>query len=345
MFGYVLPRPADLRVKELEYYRALYCGICREEKKLSRRLPALLSYDAVLLALCRVGAAEERSSLARCRCAAHPVRKTRYVKDSPALAYTAAAMALLTYGKLEDDRKDEKGRRLARAIAAGGVKKSIKKVPLPSLAAILHTKLEALAALEEQKEPSVYPGASLFGELLGAIFAFDPVTDRPDASSSENSGSGNPGSGKKKVATSGALAAASGASAATSAAADCFALPPLRPDQALCLKEIGYRVGRVIYLLDAISDYDDDKKSGSYNALVLSGADRWDSGFITDMTAALKWELSCAAGALDLLSLPDPGIEAIIRNILVLGLADMVDSVVARGKRMKFSGKKEAIPQ
>ncbi len=331
MFGYVLPRPSDLRVKELEYYRALYCGVCREEKKLSRRLPALLSYDAVLLALCRVGAAEERSTLARCRCAARPVRKTRYVKDSPALAYTAAAMALLTYGKLEDDRKDEKGRRLARAIAAGGVKKSIQKAPLPSLAALLHTKLEAIAALEEQKETSLYPGASLFGELLGAIFAFDPVTDKKDTSTTDNSGSEKPGSGKKK--------------SAAKAAVDCFALPPLRHDQAVCLKEIGYRVGRIIYLLDAISDYDDDKKSGSYNALVLSGADRWDKGFITDMTAALKWELSCAAGALDLLSLADPGIEAIIRNILVLGLADMVDSVVAEGKRMKFSGKKEAIPQ
>ena len=52
MFGYVIPRKSELRVREWESYRAYYCGLCKELGReygfLSR---FVLNYDLVLLAL------------------------------------------------------------------------------------------------------------------------------------------------------------------------------------------------------------------------------------------------------------------------------------------------------
>ena len=68
MFGYVRIRKGDLRVKEYEFYKAVYCGLCHHQKKLSRRLRYTLSYDLVLLALIRMGVANETCCFLKKRC-------------------------------------------------------------------------------------------------------------------------------------------------------------------------------------------------------------------------------------------------------------------------------------
>ena len=51
MFGYVKPVADELLVREHEFYRAAYCGICRAMKKHTGCLSNVtLSYDSVLLA-------------------------------------------------------------------------------------------------------------------------------------------------------------------------------------------------------------------------------------------------------------------------------------------------------
>ena len=65
MFGYVKPVPAELLVKEYEFYRATYCGICRSMKKHTGSLSKVtLSYDSVFLALVRM------LSVDNCKCSA-----------------------------------------------------------------------------------------------------------------------------------------------------------------------------------------------------------------------------------------------------------------------------------
>ena len=55
MFGYVKPVTAELLVKDYEFYRATYCGVCRAMKKHTGALSNVtLSYDSVLLALVRM---------------------------------------------------------------------------------------------------------------------------------------------------------------------------------------------------------------------------------------------------------------------------------------------------
>ena len=51
MFGYVKALTPELRVKEFELYRSVYCGLCHHIKKRSPFMTFSLSYDFVLPAL------------------------------------------------------------------------------------------------------------------------------------------------------------------------------------------------------------------------------------------------------------------------------------------------------
>ena len=286
MFGYVRPRRSELKIKEFDYYKTVYCGLCHAEKKLSRRLRYSLSYDMVALALCRIGASGERSEFKKCRCIAHPIRKRHCVVCSPSLSYTASVAAILVYHKLLDDITDEKGLRKQRArFMLGGARRAMKASPLPELDKIAKEKLSALYSAEENGAESVYDGASLFGELLGEIFSYH----------------------------NGELTSA----------------------QSICLREIGNRLGRFIYIVDAYADIEEDKKEGKYNPFLLSGEDTDANEFTAALINALDIELAAAVTALDLLSMEDKGIENILRNILTMGLADIAETVILKKEKIK----------
>ena len=60
LFGYVKPVARELKVKEYEFYKATYCGICRAMKKHTGTLSnIMLSYDSVFLALVRMAYIED----------------------------------------------------------------------------------------------------------------------------------------------------------------------------------------------------------------------------------------------------------------------------------------------
>ena len=55
MFGYVKPVHSELLVKEHEFYKATYCGICRAMKKHTGFFSNVaITYDSVFLALIRM---------------------------------------------------------------------------------------------------------------------------------------------------------------------------------------------------------------------------------------------------------------------------------------------------
>ena len=182
MFGYVKPVVADMLVREHEFYKATYCGICRSMKKHTGALSNVtLSYDSVFLALIRMlyipdsdFAAEQR------RCIAHPTKKRPMLKENSALEYTARAFAVLTYYKLKDDMSDESGlKRLGVSAVRPIVSIAKGKSELAELAAIVSDRLDRITALEKARCESIDAPAAIFGELLGEIFAYGlPQADR-----------------------------------------------------------------------------------------------------------------------------------------------------------------------
>ena len=176
MFGYVRVNAQELRVREYESYRALYCGLCKSMGKCTGQCSRLsLSYDFVFLAAVRIALSGEIVKAERIRCLLHPFKKKQAVQDSDALAYCAHASALLSYHKLRDDQADEKGFKKLRAVLARPLffrayKKAKKKYP--ALDQKIAEELSALSAIEQdlQAPPSADAPASCFGRLMEAVF-------------------------------------------------------------------------------------------------------------------------------------------------------------------------------
>jgi len=174
MFGYVKPQHSELLVREYEFYRATYCGICRSMKHHTGFLSNVtLSYDSVFLALVRMLYLEDSEfSSEMKRCIAHPLKKRCMLTENAATEYTARAFAILTYYKLADDLQDEgTAKKLAVSLTRPILSSARQRANLPALAEAVKEKLAAITALEKKKTPSVDAPATLFGELLGEVFA------------------------------------------------------------------------------------------------------------------------------------------------------------------------------
>lgn len=176
MFGYVKPVVSELLVKEHEFYKATYCGICRAMKKHTGLLSNVtLSYDSVILALIRMNSVADSEIGAKMkRCGAHPLKKRCMLTENDATRFTAKAFAILTYYKLRDDLSDDEKflkRNLAR-LASPIMKHASKKAKEPEVSDLIREKLEGINKLEAEECASVDEPARLFGELLGGLFAY-----------------------------------------------------------------------------------------------------------------------------------------------------------------------------
>lgn len=176
MFGYIRTDTPELRVRENEYYKAVYCGMCRAQGKCTGQCSRMtLSYDMVFLALLRLAISGENPTVKSGRCIAHPFKKRPYLDFCDSLAYCAYASALLVWGKTSDDISDEKGlkqlkARLTKPLARRMRKKALKKYA--ELDERINNGLKSLAEVEKEKLPSVDAPANRFGELLSEILSF-----------------------------------------------------------------------------------------------------------------------------------------------------------------------------
>ena len=276
MFGYVKPVVKELLVKENEFHKATYCGICRAMKEHTGALSTVtLTYDSVFLALLRMAYMDdaELSSKMR-RCAVHPFKKRCMLNINSATEYTAKAFAVLTYYKLEDDKRDKDGKHrlaksLVRPIASGAKKRSA----LAELEAAVRDGLEELSRLENERCPSADIPAICFGRMLGSVFSCG-----------------------------------------------------LEGEGAVVMRQIGFHLGKFIYLADAAEDYESDRLSNSYNPYVIAygGRELTEENKQTVKTGLL---LECTAleAAVGLVPFGKKvTVENIVRNIIYLGLPERI---------------------
>ena len=175
MFGYVKPVIPELLVKEYEFYRATYCGICHAMKRHTGNLSRItITYDSVFLALVRMAfIPDSEIKTKKGRCAIHPLKSRLYLCDNEALSYTAEAFAILTYYKMQDDIHDEGLKKktaasILRPISRGACRRAEKA----ELSDLIKSKLDEISEYEREKCPSVDIPATAFGELLGEVFAY-----------------------------------------------------------------------------------------------------------------------------------------------------------------------------
>lgn len=182
MFGYVRPYRPELRVREDEYYKGTYCGLCKSMGKCTGQCSRLsLNYDFVTFALVRFALAGEKTSFSQERCLVHPFKKRSVMKRNFQLDYTSCVSSLLFYHKIMDDIADESfwGRTLTRMFLLPPVssmkKRAFKRVDgICELDDVCKQKLSLLSDIEvnDAAEPSVDIPAGIFGELLGELMAY-----------------------------------------------------------------------------------------------------------------------------------------------------------------------------
>ena len=176
MFGYIRTDTPELRVRENEYYRAVYCGLCRAQGKCTGLCSKFtLNYDIVFLALLRLAVDGKQVQIKRGRCMAHPFRKRAYVECCEPLEYSAYASAILTHGKIADDINDEKGMKKLNAqfikpFTSHMRKKALKKYS--ELDEKVFSGLKRLSEIEKQNLSSVDIPADAFGDILADILSY-----------------------------------------------------------------------------------------------------------------------------------------------------------------------------
>lgn len=176
MFGYVTANKPEMKIREYEYYRGVYCGLCRALGKCGGQCARLtLSYDFAFMALTRMAIEGHSPKFQKRRCIAHPLKKRPMAKPNDSLEFCASASLLLAHGKIIDDVKDEKGAKKLAALIVSPFVSLMKRNPSKKLSDLEKPISDSLASLSEYekgaKEPSVDRPAEIFGELLSRIFS------------------------------------------------------------------------------------------------------------------------------------------------------------------------------
>ncbi|MEG1887049.1 MAG: DUF5685 family protein [Oscillospiraceae bacterium] len=108
MFGYIRAYKPDMRFREYETYKAIYCSLCKELGRSYSPLARLsLSYDFTFMAMLYMSLSEGCTGYEKKRCVANPLKKCMYCKSELVeLKYTAAAAMVLGEYKISDNIAD-----------------------------------------------------------------------------------------------------------------------------------------------------------------------------------------------------------------------------------------------
>lgn len=111
MLGYIKAYKPELRVKEYEMYKAVYCSLCKYMGKRYGFLTRFtLSYDFTFLALLNMSLSDAACAVKQGRCVCNPLKKCTYCAETDEfLRFPAAASVIMVYYNLLDNVADEKG--------------------------------------------------------------------------------------------------------------------------------------------------------------------------------------------------------------------------------------------
>ena len=233
MFGYIRIDKDELSEQEYERYRAVYCSLCRQlGKEYSVFARFILSYDCTFYALIVMSLSKECPEFKDGRCRFNPTKKCSYcISDQHALSQAAALSVSSAYFKLIDNIRD-----------SGFFKKFGCRMIKP------------IFSRWRDKAKKKYPFIDKAVEDL--MISQEKVEKNPSCSVDEA-----------------ADPTATMLSAICSSVPDQFSLQ-LSYDiekQKRILSTLGYFLGRWIYLMDAVDDYEDDGKKGGFNPFIIAG--------------------------------------------------------------------------
>lgn len=170
MFGYVRPLKSDLLVKEFSYYRAVYCGLCKQiGREYGQAARLTLGYDLTMLAVLLLSLSDEPREIRPETCVLNPIRKKPVMQEHTILSACAALSVILVWYKASDDTSD--GKRWQGNAVHLALRSAYEKAAghFETLIPRIETELRTLADIEAG--PPDLRAAECFGRLLGEIFS------------------------------------------------------------------------------------------------------------------------------------------------------------------------------
>lgn len=171
MFGYVTANSDELKIKDYNFYRSCYCGLCRMLKSRHGLMaPLTLSYDMTFVVLLLSALYEEPFRVGSSHCIMHPGKK-HTTRQNRWTEYGADMTILLAYHNMMDDWSDEK--KVSRLTAAKALRKHYVKVAAlyPKQAEAVKNYMKKNAESEARGDRDVDLVSGYTGEMLGTIIA------------------------------------------------------------------------------------------------------------------------------------------------------------------------------
>lgn len=177
MFGYVKPDKPELKIKDYETYKAIYCSLCRtlgKEYGLLARF--LLTYDAAFYALLKKSVLQAKPDCAyKGVCRFNPLKKCNYIDTDSYLKDAAALTVIMFYYKVLDNINDGKPlKRLASRLVYPYIKikfnKAVKKYSKYN--DIIKISTDEQARIENEKTDSIDIAAHPTAVSLQKIFSY-----------------------------------------------------------------------------------------------------------------------------------------------------------------------------
>lgn len=177
MFGYVKTDKGELKVREYELYRGLYCSLC---KALSKRYGVfsrfILSYDMTFLVLVRLCEKGISPSFRGGRCPFNPTKKCNYCTNAEEeYDFVCAAAILMFYYKVKDNINDSglfKKLFFFLVLPFAALKRKKAKRLFPSLDELVFESMKNQSETENENTNSTDKAAHYSADALGKIFSF-----------------------------------------------------------------------------------------------------------------------------------------------------------------------------
>ena len=290
MFGYVRLNEPELKIKDFQAFRSVYCGVCRGLRSYGLSSWLALNYDMTFVALVLTSLYEEEVCPRSCRCVLHPLARNQQLCNDYT-QYAADMTVLLTYYQCLDAWHDEKKviPRAEAALLKRARNKAAKKYPRQAQAVADY--VAKLDEVEERKDPNIDLGAGLTGEMLAELFVYK------------------------------------------------------EDEWAPTLRQLGFWLGKFIYLMDAAEDVERDRKNGCYNPLLLQEelADKGDEGFDEYWELLLNAMMGECAQAFERLPLLIYG--DLLRNIVYSGVWCRYELMKEKRDRSRGRKREDAAPE
>ncbi len=178
MFGYVKTDKPEMKVKEYETYRGLYCSLCKAMGKHFGVLSRLtLSYDITFLVLARLSFTCTLPCFKVGRCPFNPIKKCNYCSNSQEeLRYASAVAMMMFYFKVRDNISDGSAvKRLLMYLILPWAKVKYKKAKkmYGEIADIVETCMAGQSKVEKKNTTLADEASHNSAEALGRITAYN----------------------------------------------------------------------------------------------------------------------------------------------------------------------------